>query len=678
MSVKDLYIFGKNEGYIFRFDYLETKIEYNSNLSLTKTLTEKDQSVTDRKSQIRNSNMTLKQEKKSTLEEDINLNVEIDKNFLPDSNTNFILDNRKMSYILNPTNTKQLLENIKEDAINKITFHPTIKEEESVFSSSYNSSYSSNSFSNSKESDSNPENKNKPIDIILKRKKSFEEYYSVDFKNIKLLQYDHFRETITEIKEKITTSQVEYKKNEDHKRKKEMLEKKEQKIDMKNQEVIDEEEIEEFKVKEDILIKQIDSALNVEENQPTIIRMKNKSFIVFGLFLSAKIGFLIYFLTSISEIKEIIKLIEGSFTIILNTIQGIYHIRELTLINNPNYVLLYQIKDEYIKNQKESLMSLFTETHDLVMNIITPPIIFSEENYQKIYNYTINTYILEKDLNLKSTNSLLTSAILETNSALYDINHFDISKIIPTNKDVFFFMYNSLNNIYINLFKLVEVFINELNLKILNIENTFFYILISVLVICIFSYILILISYSEVGKRKESYLEVFFEIGGGVIKDSLEKCEEFTKKIQSDGDNEAANNIEEDNINSDANTSLVFNKKPKNNSSKKRKSNNSKEDKLIKLNIFIGMLIIFVVFCIGFLIFMNYLQILNKYVEIYNVNCNEQAYFLVLYNILREYFFDSKTEVQGENISNFMENSIKNIYKYKLEKENVKIFLFNF
>ena len=49
----------------------------------------------------------------------------------------------------------------------------------------------------------------------------------------------------------------------------------------------------------------------------------------------------------------------------------------------------------------------------------------------------------------------------------------------------------------------------------------------------------------QVGKRKESYLEVFFQIDHSVKKNCLDKCEKFTKKIQSEDTSEGEANLDE-------------------------------------------------------------------------------------------------------------------------------------
>ena len=85
----------------------------------------------------------------------------------------------------------------------------------------------------------------------------------------------------------------------------------------------------------------------------------------------------------------------------------------------------------------------------------------------------------------------------------------------------------------------------------------FLYIFIATFVFGLFALYFLANAYSAVCKRKESYLEVFFEIGNNVIKNSLEKCEKFSKKIQSDNLSETGSNYDETELTHEANAHLI-------------------------------------------------------------------------------------------------------------------------
>jgi len=695
LSVTDMYIFGKNEGYIFRFDYstsdnkqkfnLNTRNDSSDNISHK----ESNQFVNYIHNQNSSSNLSnldlinkFKKDHPATINciaSDKDITLKIDKFFIPKSNNVFILDTKKMSYVMNPKNPNELKEAIKTDAIKKITMEPIIKDMSENSNSSENSEGQSNS--NSIAYSENNENENLPsIRSFHIKRKANEEYYIVNISLIKLLIYDHEKDSIVEIKDGNKISQIEAKKHEDYKKKDPgYMNIRFSKFSPNDQYAEAVEEQEDINIKEGIIIKQIEYALSKEENQPTITRMKYISFFTFLIFISIPAFFLTLFLISYNVIIDNISLINNTFTLIYNTIYGIFHTRELILLNNPIYFNFYQPRTDYIKNNTDFLLNLFSSSHSLLSSIITTSLPISQNNYNLLYNTNISTYILEDDLNIKSINLKLSSAIIETNTALYHIAHQDISEIFPTAKDVFFFMYNSINNIYNMLFKQSNIFIEELSLNVEKYQMIFLYIFASVVGVCFISYFILVYSYMAVGKRKESYLEVFFEIGEGVIKNSLEKCEKFTKKFQSENNvNEDVSNLDEAEIINDTNTSLLANTKSSRNSSKKRKSNNSKEDKIIKIKILIGLLFISLFFFVLYFVYQNYLKIIKNYVEIYNNNCNEQAYFLVIFNVLREYFFEKNTKVFGKNVTEYMYQTIDDIYRFKLERENVFFIFYNF
>lgn len=672
-----MYIFGRNEGYIFRFDYSSDSNFLNSSMAVGHKTNEMNNNTST------NNKVKFKKEFNSTIINNANetyINLQIDKTFLPPTGSQFMLDSKKMCYVLNPSNANDIKESIKIEAIKKITKEPTIKEsqisESSEFSDSQYYSQSDEHSSKNAEESANADGSISPSKTKenQNKRRGNEEYYSVNMSQIKLLIYDHSKESIVEQLDGNKISQVELKKNEDHRKKDaDLVSNKEHKNSTSDQAQDVDEDIEDMNIKEGLLIKQIEYALNKEENQPTITRMKYISFFIFLLFIGVAGIFLGLFLISNYAITENINLIYNTFTLIFNTVYGLHHTRELILLNNPKYMNIYQERADYIKNNTDILLNLFSSSHNLLTSIITTPLKISTTNYDSLYNTNISTFILEENFNIKSIRLKLSSSIIETNTALYHIAHQDISEIFPTSKDVFFFMYNSINNIYNMLFKQTQIFLEELSLNVEDYKLVFLYIFAGVVGFCFIGYSLITIAYMAVGKRKESYLEVFFEIGDGVIRNSIEKCEKFTKKFQSDNITEEVSNLDEAEIINDTNTTLLANIKASRNTTKKRKNNNSKDDKIIKLKILIGLFIICLFFFVMYFIYQDYLNIIKTYLDIYNNNCNEQTYFLVIFNVLREYFFDRNTAVFGVNVSDYMYDVIDDIYKFRLERENVII-----
>ena len=518
LTVTELQICGKNEGYLFKFDSMNSDsplaLQFLANRSSESNLTPTKKNLSNT---IINNNP------------DVDINLKIDKSFIPDSLNMFMLDTKKMSYVMNPKNIIEIKNNIKEEAIKKLKKEDTEKEASLL-------TYSDNSLSESESNLGSLDSSSIHEKNIQVKKKQNEEYFNINLYQIKFLIYDFKKDSLVEVKEQNIISQVEQKKFEDFSKQNE-----ENPNVIINDIIITKKEIVETKeddlnenAKENVLIKQIEYALSKEENQPTIIRMKWLSFFIFLAIITLGSLFLSLFLDSISLINENIKLIYDSYNLISNTVYSVFHTRELTLLNNPLYTNIYQNKEQYILNNTNILLNIFSESHDLLTNLITTNLPITDINDAILTNSTIKIFILEESMKIKSIDLTLSSSFLETNTALYHLANEPISQIFPTSKDIFFFLYNSLNAIYDTLFLHANIFISELTSNIDSFKYNFLIIFITSACFCFVSYFFISYAFLAVGRRKESYLEVFFEIGEGVIRNALEKCEKFSKKIQSD------------------------------------------------------------------------------------------------------------------------------------------------
>jgi len=474
------------------------------------------------------------------------------------------------------------------------------------------------------------------------------------------------------VSEWVRESQVEYKRNEDTRKKStNSLDKIDKnKINTDQIEKIEEEDNKDSLGKENIVIKQIEYALNKEETQPTIVRMKWVSFFVFVVFIGLGAVFMIFFLNSISDATAHINIIYNAYELIQNTVYGIFHTRELILLNNNNYTNIYQDQTDYVLNNTNTILSLFQDSHNTESSIITTSLTFTADNTFRLNNHTIFTSILQDDFTIQSFDLTLSSAFIEVNTAFYHVANLSIGNIFPTVKDVFFYMYNSLNNIYPELFVDGEVYIQELGLKIANYQNLFLYILISIIVACVIAYFVLIYSYLAVGRRKESYLEVFFEIGGSVIKNSLDKCEKFTKKIQTDSINDRTSNFDETELIEDT-IIQPLNSSSKKNSSHKRKNNNSKEVRSIKLKLAFSLFVLGIFFFLIYIILKSNLNQMIIYINIFQNICLEQAQYLMIFNTMREYFFDWNSHVNATKVSTYLTTQLDNIYLYKLQTDQV-------
>jgi hypothetical protein len=679
LTISEVVVNKKQEGYSFKFELAKKetgdKIEESNTLLQLETQNlnigkELDKQLREAASTSKKSlNIGSMKETPFPGNDFESNSIKIDKNFVPDSENFFMLDPQKMSYLINPKNVNEVKEAIREEAIKKINLESSLVESNSSSATnSENSNYEEEEESEIEDSVVSPNNH-----FLSEKHKQNLEYYPVDFNNFKLLTYDYKQNAIVEVTEWIKESQVEYKRNEDTRKKSDdpinKLEKKKNAKDQTEQ-IEEEEEVKDNQGKENILIKQIEYALNKEETQPTIVRMKWMSFFIFLVYIGLGAVFMIFFLDSILNIKEHINIVYDTYDLIQNSIYGMYHARELILLNNHKYTNIYQDRSDYIVNNTDILLDLFQSSHDKLTNMITTFLTFTPENSYRLYNYTIFTNILQDDLTIIGFNLSLSSAFIEMNTALYHFAHMAIDDMFPTNKDVFFYLFNALNNVNKELYVHGDIYISELGLSAGNYQLVFLYIFLSIVVSCIIAYFLLIFAYLAVGRRKESYLEVFFEIGGSVIRNSLEKCEKFTKKIQSDSINDQTSNFDETEMMNDT-IIQPLNSGGKKSSNSKRKNNNSKEVRIIKWKLALSLCLMGFFFFFMYFIYKDYLDKVKIFIQIYQNICLEQAEFLMIFNSLREYFFDNKTKVFGEPVGEYLKSQLDNIYLFKLERDKV-------
>ena len=593
--------------------------------------------------------------------------LKIDKSFVPTANWNFHMDPTKMSYLVNPKNLDAIHDKVKEEALNKLKKinEPSVIETDSEYSS--DSSFDQNILT---------ENEDQIIaaEKETKRKQN-DDYYRIDFENIKFLQYELKKDFIVEVGEWPKESQVDSKcKKPDELQKKEGDNEKDETAgaNKENPEGTEEEMVDQGK--EGILVKQIEYALSKEETQPTITRMKWFSFFVFLIYIGFASLFLALFLNSMSVMTENVNVIEESYNLIENTIYSIFHTREVVLLNNPKYTNIYQAKPEYIKNNTDTLLSLFSTSYMLIIGVVTSTLAVNTANYFSLNNSTIFSTIIQDDLTIKKFNLTLNSEFTETTTALYHIGHLGINDLIATNKDVFFFLYNSLNDVSLKLYERALIYMEELGFNASAYKLVFLYIFIGALIFGIISYFICSYSYVAVEKRKESYLEVFFEISPAVIKQSLEKCEEFSRKTQQEGASDLVSNLDEAELNGEDGSANANNAIKKSSSVRKKGTTNSKEARIIKIKLGFGIVFVSVFFFLVYFMYQSYLNDIQIYTQIFQMVCLEQTKYLSLFNTLREYFFDVNNHVDMKVVKDIITDDLNDIYSFKLMQDTVRIF----
>lgn len=382
---------------------------------------------------------------------------------------------------------------------------------------------------------------------------AYDDYYFVNMRPIKFLVYDFKSDKLVEISDEFRQSQVEFKKHENFSKPNTRLVRKQTKRKKKEKKNEEKKEKEDQINNEYILMKQLEYALSKQETQPEITRLRIVSSINFFIIIAMIIIFFSFMIVSQNNLKDNLNLISNSFSLIINSISGVYYSRELILLNNPSYTNFISERTGYIKNITDNLQNLFSNSSDLYNNILIKEISVNDELGSNVqansttdvfslsYEDNINIRVMQDNMQYKQIESTLDSAFNEANTAQYHIAITDISEISPKNKDAYFYIFNTMNSILQKFYQRGFIYVEYVQNKIDDSINKFLYVLAASFVVSIGAFISIYYSFLAVILRKQSYLEVFFEIGEDVIKKSIENCESFSTKLQIDKQNEEGN-----------------------------------------------------------------------------------------------------------------------------------------
>ena len=697
LSVSIAKIKNSQEGFIFKFEKPQQKTNLGSSLVNSFIMSHRKRDD-NQKGNYYNTNILIKEKSiddsitpKDTENNFLNI-FKVDKNYIPESKNFFQLDLKNMSFIVK-NDDESIRTFLKEEAIKKLNYYNNdILEEEEEEEDEYEDEDSFGSSSNSKNFFFMKRQKSKVfVDNSLKPKN--EDYYKVNMTNIKFLKYDYVKLIVQEVPDYKKISQMELKmsKKNDNQLFRQISnqnKKKNSKNDIRVKNIVKNDftnfgnlKNQDSKINQKIIMKQIEYSLGKEETQPSIIKLRIISFIVVLLVLL--IGFLI--LMKILDTHEIIKeniiLSEYSFDLLLYNCKGVYYIRELILLNNENYTKFpSNNREEYALHLTNQTLNLFIKSHELITYMISSFFQITEKNNQYLSLETIRTFIIEDDYNIISYYMSLDNSFIESNSALFHIAHKNLNEIIPTNKVVFYYLYNSLNDLFIAYKKQTELYLDEIDYKIKDSKKQFLLVLFICLLIILLCYFLISFSYDQVAQRKESYLEFFFEIETHVIKNSLEKCVKFMKKIneESTNDNESTETFDNDILSSEKKQFNEIEKKNKEKGKRRiRKTYSSRETKVFKIIIAIFFFLVSI-FCV--LIFIFYLIWLNDskiYLLYYQRVSELESRDIMLFNSLREYMFDENSKVNSTTSLEYTNKLLNIIYiihneyqRYIIEKRN--------
>jgi hypothetical protein len=308
-------------------------------------------------------------------------------------------------------------------------------------------------------------------------------------------------------------------------------------------------------------------------------------------------------------------------------------------------------------------MNLFIESHNLLSASTSSVLTFSKKNYKILYEDFIETEnIIVSNLTIKNIKTTMQSAFLEAQTALFNIVTKKIDLIVQSEQDTFFYIKNSLNILIDAYKKQGETYLDELKLIIKNLKIILIIGFISIFFIVIGIYFLINYAYNKVAKKKKSYIEVFFEIGTSVIKNSLDKCENFSKKLHYDEDDFDASINFEDNYNEESLINSNENINENDNNKVQRGAKKLESSRIFKIRFGLFLCFVMVFFIILFVLFYFYLEniIINETYfekELIIENC-----FYEIFNSLREYLFDINSNVHLQNSYITLHTLLEDIY----------------
>ena len=498
------------------------------------------------------------------------------------------------------------------------------------------------------------------INFVLKKdlsrtnKSEHDNYYHITFSKINLQIFNfqtlRFEDTPFEKKSKVhqilEKETVETKKEENTNQ---------EKINIQNtitQEINKEEEI-----KKENLFQQITDSLLKEEVPSCIIKLKIISFIIFVIIISYGILFLLLIGNLFHRLDKKYNNIKQTFEIHIASVHGLKIIRELVLLSFPEYNNFYTDKENYKQNYTERLENLYLTANSFFSELSTKSTL-SKKNYDIIFESILTTFYINIDDSVGNYDLKFITIMAKIFTSLFTISKLPEEKIIPLNVNIFFYIKNTLNGVLTNIELIQDIFIDELNKVIKNRKKIFIITYVFSSAILLSTFYIIYNIFMEVQATKNSYLEVFFDIQGNIILNYLNKCEIFSKKIQSLNENELLMNedSEESKFNKEKYKEAL---KPIKNEKQEFEDNlNQQKSYLITIiNIIFFLMQVFVVIyvLIIILIIFNFLRNLKEYIMIFSFEAKLQTNTLLLYIYIREYIFDENTIVNNIFIKDFVD-----------------------
>ena len=680
MTVKEITMLGQPIGFIFQFEEIRKKLPSSKNSILSRKISAKKIRVSKSSKNV----LDRKDEK-------------IKNDFVPNTkNGIFYIDYSDLSYKMKNKNNISVnyKEKIKQAAMKKIERLNHLHKEAHSASDSSDSSYFSESNSEELEEEeefnSSQEHKEMLVnEINIENVPMKADYYKVNLTKVKLMQYDYEKKGISK-KEVKKESQIDKVMNDELEKTKKILDSKkgiDRQKSLSNKANIFKKsslvlnainsatttpllEPDEIMMNSEILKKQITYVINRKESHSSVLILKIVTFLIVLCVIGEISIFSFFLFFSLTKGHSYLHLITSSNLFFREMIMAVYHVRELTLLYNVNYTTIYdKNRTNYINNQTEALFEIYQRMVNAQKTIQLYEEIVSAKTFHELNNKTVVNSVLFLHKYQSSITISLSTSISLIQNAILKICQTSIQMLTPLNYDVYYFITNALNANFLICITESEMFTNDFSAH-LDHNNKIS------LIICIVSWVLNIfflevfrILFKKVIAKRESYIQVFYDIDNITLLSSLQNCENFlllmtSKKqffLQSGG----------------SSSSFLSNKSDEENKSK-QKSNyhktHSKKQKQCLLRYLIWIfslvfinIIITVIYFFQFLSKVSYKDLIALLTKssMFEIDC------LLAYNICREHIFNSDSQYLYIPLENFTLGYLHDLYLLNAERKKI-------
>ena len=429
-----------------------------------------------------------------------------------------------------------------------------------------------------------------------------------------------------------------------------------------------------------IKLKEIQKALTSKEKQTSIINLCIFSFITFILIIGSGVMSIMINFYLKSKSYLFYDLIKNSINLYKNILFEITFVREIIIINSTYYHNFYDPDQmRYFLNYRDLCIKYYTDTSYIISNLTTDINTLDERQKELLTKDKIYCYIIDpvesKVLNYSIIRYELPlfSAYRELNAALYHISQLNISEIYTYDDNIYFFLKNGMSNLLIYAEKLIKLLTNEFYHIVKSGFNIIILCLIILFVVYTICYILFNHFYEKVQERKQTYLSIFYEIGGHFIILSLSKCEKFSQKLQSQTDNYVfqgdkisidSSSLDESDMDNDVSSPSIIKQNKDSKITTIKKDKNGKDVSLLKIKIF-GFIIFFLLLACQYGSYVYYYFRLSLY-----KNCVQYEYYLTDYMAsflfpfigIREYIYDQNKTFYNTPVFEYIDNTLSKFY----------------